>query len=151
MPRSCWRLLPTLVLVTVLAACQTAHEPPRGPSRPTGAQNKAEMSRVVEQARGLGQVIDVRGVYETSLTTSGQTDLIATVPDGTPPARTEELADELIALIWRSRIDPITTMGATVVLPGGDPSRGSLAGRGIDGSDGGFDRLAQKLGPRPTR
>ena len=148
MLRRCVRLLPIVVLVVAATGCQAADGPSGRPSSPSNAQNAAEMARVVEQARALDTVIDVKGVYDTSLTTYGQTDLIATVAAGTPAARTDELADELIALIWRSRIDPITSMGASVVPPGGDPSQGSLAGRSVD-SGGGFTRLAEKLGPRP--
>ena len=147
--RRCVRLLPIVVLVVAATGCQAADGPSGRPSSPSNAQNTAEMARVVERARALDTVIDVKGVYDSSLTTYGQTDLIATVPAGTPAARTDELADELIALIWRSRIDPITSMGASVVPPGGDPSRGSLAGRSISSGGGGFTRLAEELGPRP--
>ena len=126
------RLLPVFVLALVLAGCQVGGPDSREPLRPSSAQNTEEMARVVEQARALESVIDVRGVYDTSFTTYGSTNLIATVEAGTPPARTKAVADELIALMWRSRIDPINTMGSRVVPPGGDPSRGSLAGRSID-------------------
>lgn len=144
------RLLPVLVLALVLAACQVGGPDGREPRPPSEAENKAEMARVVEQARTLESVIDARGDYDTSFTTYGYTALIASVPADTPAARTEELADELVALLWRSRIDPINVMGSRVVVPGGDPSRGSLAGRTIDTTDG-FTRLAEELGPRPPR
>ena len=149
MVRTCCRTLSAVVLIVLLAACQST-EPPKGRSGTGNAENKAEMARVVEQARTLSDVIDAEGSWEANITTYGQTSLTATVPGGTPSARAEELADELMALLWRSRLDPINGMGATVVLPEMSPSQSSLAGRLIQTRDG-FGRLSEKLGPRPPR
>lgn len=148
MVRGVARVLSVLALVVVLAACQAA-DPPREPTGPSKAENTAEMTRVIEQARALGGVTVVEGGYDTSLTAYGQTGLTATVPAGTPQTRAEELADELVALVWRSRLDPIATLGATVLVPGADPIQPPLAGRFIQTREG-FDRLAATLGPRPT-
>ena len=56
------RLLPVLAPMLVLAGCRVGGPDGREPLRPSNAQNTAEMARVVEQARALESVIDVRGV-----------------------------------------------------------------------------------------
>jgi len=108
------------------------------------------MTRVVEQARALPDVLDAKGGWVANITTYGQTGLSATVPAGTPPARADVLAEELMTLMWRSRIDPINDMGATVTVPGAVPGEPPLAVRFAQTSEE-FGRLAEKLGPRPTR
>lgn len=108
------------------------------------ARNKAESDAVDRALHGLPGVVRVDGGYTRDASNAGGAVVLSlTVRPGTD---LRQVADAAVRQVWRSRLDPVTSMTVTVG-PAGDPA--AAIDRHADFT---FDRdqLTASYGPRPS-
>ncbi len=129
-----------------VTACANTSRP-----APDSAYNTAEIARVAERARSLPKAVEATGHYETGITGYGRTTLSVRVSD--PPTEVpaqKALLDEMERLVWHSGVTPITVLRLHV-YSGVQPFDGSPAFARVYEHRGLVDRIADRLGPRPTQ
>jgi hypothetical protein len=137
------RVLLALLLV-LLTGCAGPKPTPLGP--PTGVANPAAVQAVKDELRRGEEVVAVFGGYESGPAGGGRVELAITVPPGTPVEEQEAVLDRAEQLVWRSPVDPLSSVVLLVREPRTGPTD-PVRQRSYDGPVQ-IAQLEETYGPR---